>query len=76
MVMSRVQKKIADRFMCMAIHNHVKKTYFKKGVHPTVEQVIQNIDKQALNILHSQGYTEDKIKEIVEESIRRQECKE
>lgn len=75
MVMSRIQKKVADRFLRMTIHNQVK-GYFKKGVHPTVEQVMQDIDKQALGILLSQGYTEDKIKEIVEESIRRQECKE
>jgi len=75
MVMSRVQKKIADRFMCMAIHNHVKKTYFKKGVCPTVEQVMQDINEDSLSTLLLY-FTVEEIKEKTVESIRRQECKE
>ena len=75
MVMSRIQKKISDRFIRMTIKYHIERTYYKKGITPTGEQVIQDIDKEALNTLLSQGYTEDKIKEIVEDTIRRQKCK-
>jgi len=64
-------KKIADRFMRMTIHNFIKSTYFKKGTTPTVEQVLMDIDKKVLDTLLSQGYTEDEIKGMIEDTIRR-----
>jgi len=73
--MSKIQKKIADRFMKMTIYWHVKKTYFDKSIIPTAEQVIQDIDKQALNTLISQGYTEDEIGKMAEDIIGREKCK-
>ena len=75
MVISRIRRKISDRFIRMTIYYHINNTYFKKGITPTGEQVIQDIDKNTLNTLISQGYTEDKIKEIVEDTIRRNKCK-
>ena len=75
MVMSGVQKKIASRFIRMAIHNHIKGTYFKKGVHPTVEQVMQDINEDNLSTLLLY-FTVEEIKTKIAESIRRQECKE
>ena len=75
MVMSGIQKKIADRFMRMTIYWHIQSTYFKRGVTPTAEQVMQDINDSALNTLLAQGYTEDGIKEMVEGIIRRQKCK-
>jgi len=38
--MSKIQKKIADRFMHMTIYWHIKKIYFDKSITPTTEQVI------------------------------------
>ena len=70
-----LKKKMADLLMREAIKHHVSKTYFKKGVTPTAEQVMQNIDKKALNILLSQGYTEDEIRGMVENTIKEQKCK-
>ena len=75
MVMSKIKRKIADRFLHVTIYYHINNTYFKKGITPTVEQVIQDIDKDALNTLLSQGYTEDEINKIVEDTIRRKKCK-
>lgn len=76
MVMSKTQKKVADRLMRMTMHSHIKKNYFKKGTIPTTEQIIQDIDKQALSTLMANGYTEDDIKGMITDIIRRQKCKE
>jgi len=72
--MSRIQKKVVDGFIDMAINKQVK-GYFKKGMHPTVEQVVQDINEDSLDfiLLH---FTIEEIKEKIEKSIRRQECKE
>ena len=75
MVISGLQKKIADRFMRMTIYWHIKKTYFNIGVTPTVEQVMQDINKDALNTMLSQGYTEDDIRQMIDAVIRRRKCK-
>ena len=40
------------------------------------EQVMQDIDEDALDTLLSQGYTKDEIREMIENTIRRQKCKE
>ena len=74
MVMSKLQKKIADRFMRKTIYHHVNETYFEKSITPTVEQVMQNINEEALNTLLTY-YTLEEIKGITEEIIRRQLCK-
>lgn len=58
----------------MAIHKQVK-GYFKKGVHPTVEQVMQDINEDSLSTLLLY-FTIEEIEKKIEESIRRQECKE
>jgi len=73
--MSRVQKWTAAKFMYTTIHNHIKKSYIKKGIHPTVEQVMQDINEGSLNSLPLY-FTVEEIEEKVEESIRRQKCKE
>jgi len=72
--MSRIQKKVVDGFIDMAINKQVK-GYFKKGMHPTVEQVMQDIDEDNLNYILL-CFTVEEIKEKIEGSIRRQECKE
>ena len=74
MVMSRVQRKVVNKFMGMAIHKQVK-DYFKKGMRPTVEQIMQDINEDSLSTLLLY-FTVEEIKEKIEESIRRQECKE
>ena len=75
MVMSNIQKKIANKFMRMTIGSHIK-GYIKKGIHPTTEQVMQNINQSALNTLAQYGYTHEEISKVVEDIIRRQKCKE
>lgn len=72
--MSKLQKKIATRLMRVTIYNHVNKTYLKKGLTPTTEQVMQDMDKKALSTLLGY-YTLDEIKGIIEKTIRRQLCK-
>ena len=72
--MSKIQKKVADRFMGMTIHKQVK-DYFKKGVHPTVEQIMQDINEDSLSTLLLY-FTVEETKGKIEKSIRRQECKE
>lgn len=69
--MSRVQKWTADRFLLMAIHKQVK-GYFKKGVYPATEQIMQDINEDSLSTLLLY-FTVEEIKEKIEESIRRQE---
>lgn len=74
-MVTRIQKKIADGFMRMQVHKHIKDTYFKRGVTPTVEQVIMDIDEKALNILLAQGYTIEEIRSMTVEVINRQNAK-
>lgn len=71
MTMAKIQKKITNRFMHMVIYNYIKEEYLKKGVHPTVEQVIQDIDKDKLAILLQNGYTMEEITKMVSEAIGR-----
>jgi len=71
MTMTRIQKKIADKFMEMTIKAHVKNEYHKIGVHPTAEQVFMNIKGEALDKLMQNGYTVEEIKEIIAKVVRR-----
>ena len=69
--LTKIQKAIADRFMRMVIYRQVG-GYIKKGIHPTAEQVMQDIDRKSLDTLIQQGYTIEEITGIAEEVIRRQ----
>ena len=73
--LTKIQEKIAGRLMHEVIKQRIK-GYNKRGICPTVEQVMQDINQEAFNILAQCGYTEDKIKGIVEDIIRRKTCKE
>lgn len=72
----RVQKRLYDFFMRLAMKRHIKKEYFKKGITPTAEQVLSDINPSSLSTLISQGYFVEDIKGIVEEIIGRHKCKE
>ena len=61
---SGVQQKIVDSIMKRTISNHLK-YYRKKGIKPTVEQVMLDISDKALDTLTTYGYTQDMIKETV-----------
>jgi len=76
MVMSGIQKRVADKLMRVTIKHHVNKTYFKKGLCPTTEQVMQDIDRKILDTLLLQGYTEGEIGKMVEDTIKELKCKE
>jgi len=65
------KKTLTDRYMRFVIEGHIKEHYYKKGITPTTNQVMQNISSDKLNLLCQQGYTEDEIKTMVEETIRR-----
>jgi len=75
MVMSRAEKTVTLALMKSVIHGHIKKNYFKKGIQPTVEQVMSDIDKDKLNII-LRYLNENEIKSAIEDAIRRQKCKE
>jgi len=62
MVMSGIQKRVADKLMRVTIKHHVNKTYFKKGLF--------------LDTLLLQGYTEGEIGKMVEDTIKELKCKE
>ena len=67
-----IQKKIADKFLRMTISGHIKKRYSKKGITPTVEQVMQDIPATKMIVLLQNGYTREEITGIGGEVIRRQ----
>jgi len=72
-IMNRVEKTVTLAFMKSVIHNHIK-SYSKKGIQPTVEQVMNDIDKDKL-ITILNYLSEDEIKGAIEDTIRRQKCK-
>jgi hypothetical protein len=72
MTMSRLQKKIADKFMRMTIYWHTRNV-FEKDNTITVDKVIADINSASLDKLLSQGYTIEAIKEMAKEAIER--CK-
>lgn len=69
-IFNKIEEKVVTETMRQTIRDHLK-GYKKKGVIPTVEQIIQDIKSEALETLAQHGYSIDRIKEIVEEEIRR-----
>jgi len=69
--MSRLQKRIADGLMKGVIKQHIEKEYFKKGITPTIEQVLQDIPSEKMLALLQSGYTKEEIAEMIEGIIRR-----
>jgi len=66
----RIQKSMADKFMRMVIENHLR-VKAKKGIYPTADQVMQEINKKTFDVLLQHGYTEEGIKAVVEDIIGR-----
>lgn len=71
MTMTGMQKKIANRFMQMTINTHVTKEYFEKKIHPTTEQVMQDISSKKLIVLMQYGYTKEEIATMIDDVITR-----
>lgn len=72
MPLAGIQKKIADRLMKSAISHHIKTEYLKKGVIPTVSQVMQDIPVEKMLVLLRSGYSREEIEGMAEDVIRRQ----
>ena len=68
-MLNKWQKKITDTFMRTMIEKHVNNRYFKKGLQPETEQVMQDIDDNALNVLMQHGYTREEIAMTVSEVL-------
>jgi len=73
MVMNRAEKTVTLAFMKSVMHNHIK-SYSKKGIQPTTEQVMNDIDKDKLATILNY-FSEEEIKNAIEDVIRRQKCK-
>ena len=70
-MLSGIGKKLTDKLMSVTIKHYIKERYFKKSVHPTVEQVMMDLNREKLDTLLQQGYTEEEIREMVEIAIER-----
>ena len=71
-IFDKVQEKTIAKVMQQTVRKHLK-SYRKKGIHPTAEQVMQDIDSNTLAKLTSYGYPPDRIKVVVDNELRR--CK-
>lgn len=74
MTMTKIQKKIADRFMSMTIYWHVKKR-IKDKPELIVEEAMSDIKDEATDTLISHGYTIEEIRRMAEEAIKKCQCK-
>jgi len=69
-IFSEAQEKIIDSTMRQAVKKQLK-GYRKRGIQPTAERVMQDINDNALTTLASYGYTPEKIKVVVDDELRR-----
>ena len=74
MVMNRAERAVILAFMKSVIHNHIK-SHLKKDNQLTEEQVMNNIDRDKLSIILNY-FSEDEIREAINDVIRRQKCRE
>jgi len=66
-----VQISIANKFMRETIKHHIKREYYKKGIVPTTQQVMQDIPAQKMLVFLNNGFTREGIEGMVEDIIGR-----
>jgi len=71
-VLAKVQEKVINSVMRQTIRKQLK-SYRKRGISPTAEQVMQDINDNAQSTLTTHGYPPERIKVVVETELRRLE---